>query len=349
MYSKSPLQDMGGWKSKVREDIVTMLDKVKVDKDAHLVKLVTPFDELLLHGQLACSNDLTDKAIRSFNECIRILPDSFLALTALGRIRMTQGMFVKAEKYMRKAAEQQPDDLKTSLALLYIINRSGKDRAKAQQLKHFIYGQVEMFIRRLGAGDIFDTEQLQLDKPENIWGKAYSKTAVEKFLNNRYTVLHNVLPDGYPELLLRQQHAFIQNGHMVPEPGLKRLCFTDMPLAIIANYQLVSLLSRITGRTILPAYAFSIHYLPGGFIEPHKDRPQNELSMSLSLATSSRESVLYAGDGEDRFDVDLDVNSALLYRGAEVTHGRTPVPEGHSVDQTIFGFRTIHPKHCYCT
>ena len=50
MYSKSPLQDMGGWKSKVREDIVTMLDKVKVDKDAHLVKLVTPFDELLLHG-----------------------------------------------------------------------------------------------------------------------------------------------------------------------------------------------------------------------------------------------------------------------------------------------------------
>jgi len=349
MYSKSPLQDMGGWKSKVREDIVAMLDRVKTDKDAHLVKLVTPFDELLLHGQLACSNDLTDKAIRSFNECIRIQPNSFLALTALGRIRMTQGMFVKAEKYMRKAAEQQPNDLKTCLALHYILSLKGKDRAMTQQLKQFIYGQVDSFIRELGAGNIFDVGQLQLDKPEKSWGNAYTKTAVEKFLNNGYTVLHNVLPDGYPELMLRQQRAFIEHGRMVLEPGLKRLCFTDMPLAIIANYLLVSLLSRITGRTILPAYAFSIHYLPGGFIEPHRDRAQNELSMSLSLAASSKESVLYTGDGENRFDVDLDVNSALLYRGVEVTHGRTPVPEGHSVDQAIFGFRTTHPKHCYCT
>jgi hypothetical protein len=46
--------------------------------------------------------------------------------------------------------------------------------------------------------------------------------------------------------------------------------------------------------------------------------------------------------------VDLAINDALLYRGAEVLHARDPVPEGHTVDQAIFGFRTIHKSHCYC-
>jgi hypothetical protein len=73
------------------------------------------------------------------------------------------------------------------------------------------------------------------------------------------------------------------------------------------------------------------------------------MSLSLAVTPAGKDaSVLRAGRPDSMVRVDLEPNDALLYRGAEVTHARDPVPEGHAVDQTIFGFRTVHKSHCYC-
>ena len=64
---------------------------------------------------------------------------------------------------------------------------------KALQLKQFIYDQVEFFIRQLDAGDIFDIERLQLEKPEIFWKNAYKSNEAENFRKNCYTVLHNYI------------------------------------------------------------------------------------------------------------------------------------------------------------
>lgn len=347
-HDNSVLQSMGGWKGKIREELVVMLDKARVDRNAELARIVSPYDELLLHGQYACANDQVEKAVRSFKECIRLRPDSLIALCAMGRIRMTQGMFVKAEQYFRKAADINPGDFKNNVSLLYVGILNKLDASMLAPLRQQVFDRIEFIIGELGSGIDFNIEILDPARPERFWQKAWNPDAASTFLKQKYTVLHQVLPPGYTELMVRQQQAFIQRGNMVRQASLNRLTYTDMPLAVIANYQMASLVARITGRKVIPTYTFAIHYLAGGFIAPHKDRAQNELSMSLSLAASGDASVLTAGEGENEVVIDLDVNSGLLYRGAEVTHARTPVPEGHSVDQAIFGFRTVHPKHCYC-
>jgi hypothetical protein len=86
-------------------------------------------------------------------------------------------------------------------------------------------------------------------------------------------------------------------------------------------------------------------------MDTHRDRVQNELSLSLNLAVNPPADfpALRAGLDEDNLtEIHLAPNSALFYRGAEVFHARCAVPEGHRVDQVIFGFRTINSGHCYC-
>ena len=339
------------WKDGIREELYGFLDAAGANRQEALAAVYSEYDELLLHGQYACANDLVDKALRSFKECARLRPDEFLPRCALGRILMGQGFYGKAEKHIRKAAELNPNDFKTKVTWLYLLRKTGTDPVQAVRLQ----GQIDDFVvataRRLGYADQLDLRMLHFDTADAFWLQSWSEQHVTAFKENRYTVLHNVLPDAFRHLLLLSQRAALNAGVMRAQVQWQRRAVNDLPLATIVNYQLAELIGRITGKPVIPTYSFAIFYPPGGNMDAHTDRMQNELSMSLNLACTPAGTfpALRAGlDKSDLREIYLQPNSALFYRGAEVTHARCPVPAGHQVDQVVFGFRTVSQRHCYC-
>lgn len=340
-----------GWKNGIREELHGFLEVAGANRSEALAGVFSEYDELLLHGQYACANDLVDKALRSFKECTRLRPDEFVPRCALGRILMGQGFYGKAEKHMRKAAELNPNDFKTKVTWLYLLRKTGTDPVQAVRLQRQIDDFVLAVVQRLGYTGQVDAHMLSLDQAGPFWMRAWSEQHARTFRENRYTVLHDVLPDAFLDLLLLSQRAALNAGVMRAQTQWQRRAVNDLPLSTIANYQLAELIGRIIGKQVIPTYSFAIFYPPGGNMDPHTDRMQNELSMSLNLACTPPGNfpALRAGlDQNDLREIYLQPNSALFYRGAEVTHARCPVPAGHQVDQVVFGFRTVSSRHCYC-
>ena len=320
------------------------------DPAEKLGKLDTLFERLILHGQLACNHDHTEKAIRSFEECLHLRGNSFRANIALGRIYMCQGKTGESEKYLRKAAQLRPNHVKARISWLYALSKLEQTTV----VKKDPVDSIQEIVLKTGV-----TLGMSLDKTNNfwslnnnsrLWARSCSRSERIDFEIHQYAILRNVLPDQCLELILRQQQDLMKRKIMAPQYNMKRYGIVDPPIAALINFQLCRLVANIIKKDVVPTYAFGIHYLPGGFIKPHCDRPQNELSMTLSLAVTpdGAPATLGVGEGKNAKLVDLGINDALLYRGCEVTHFRNPIPKGYAVDQMIFGFRTIDVSHCYC-
>ena len=80
-------------------------------------------------------------------------------------------------------------------------------------------------------------------------------------------------------------------------------------------------------------------YLAGAVLEPHRDRAQCELSISLQID--------YAPEPEgdtpwplliEGRAVPLGLGDALVYRGRELTHARGALPEGHASASIFFHY-----------
>jgi tetratricopeptide (TPR) repeat protein len=346
-----PLGQPPGWKGRVREELVGYLTSVGLDKERVLAGLRTQFDELLLHGRYACEHDEVAKSIRSFRECARLQPTAFLPQLALGRIYMGQGYYHAAETHIRKAASVNPRNFAVLITWLFLLRRTGVDPAQAARLQNDIDAGAAALAKQLGYDQPLDVSYFQLDHPQCFYTTIDTHKAAEEFRNNRYTVLHDVLPAPILPLVLMQQRAVLQNGKMSYQSHLGRFVAFDLPFPTIAAYQLSHLVGKLVGKDVIPSYTFAIHYLPSGQMEPHTDRPQNELSISLNLAVTPPADfpALRAGLHIDELnEISLRVNSGLLYRGTEVIHARCPVPKEHHVDQLVLGFRTVNPKHCSC-
>jgi len=264
---------------------------------------------------------------------------------------MGQGLYSAAEKHIRRSSEICPDNFNTLVTWLFLLNKTNQDPALFARLQQQLFKWSAIMASQLGFSGSFIPNILRMDQPENFCIQTERQHAREEFINNKFTLLHKVLPAGFLELVLLQQRVALRSGQMSSQPERGRHFTFDQPLSVIANYQLTSLVSEIVGETVIPTYTFAIHYMPFGQMAAHTDRPQNELSMSLNLAVTPPADfpALLAGLDENNLsEVRLEANSALFYRGPEVSHARCPVPAGHHVDQLVLGFRTVSMKHCSC-
>lgn len=343
--------DASDWKSKIRDELAGYIAEAGLDKDLVFSGLKTQFDEILLHGRYACEHDQVEKSLRSFRECARLQPGAFLPQLALGRIYMGQGLYQAAEKHIRRAAEIHPNHFNTLVTWLFLLNKTKQDQPLFERLQQHLNNGCMYVAQQLGFEGALPTEILRMDQPERFCEKAQRWSAREEYSHNKYTILHDVLPPVFLELILLQQQMALNNGQMNHQPERGRYFAFDQPLSVMANYQLTSLMAEIVGEDVIPTYTFAIHYIPFGKMEPHTDRPQNELSMSLNLAVTPPADfpALRAGVDKDRLtEIWLKPNSGLFYRGPEVTHARCEVPAGHHVDQLVLGFRTVSMDHCSC-
>jgi hypothetical protein len=137
---------------------------------------------------------------------------------------------------------------------------------------------------------------------------------------------------------------------MLFQKNMCRYVKPDDPISLLVQHHLCKHVQDFTGTPIVPTYTIGIHYIKGGHIKPHIDRPQNEISMSICIGAEPEKVSwpLYAMKyGNEVYDI-LQPNDALLYRGNEVVHYRKPLPDGQTVTQLIIGFRSISSDHCNC-
>ena len=333
----------------VRNELEEFIKTFGDDVNLHMRQVQSAMDLYFMHGQWACTHDLPEKAIRSFMTCLKLKPDAPIIHCALSRIHLTRGDLARADRHARRALELQPGDLKNLLTCHFVVKKRGRDRPFEDRLSLAIRVRLSAAAQVLGASaPVWPWGHKDVT---SAWHTDSLRKASAEFKTRKYTVLRGVLPTGWSELLKAEQASLLARGAMKLEASMHRHVTVDAPIASVANYEIADLVARILGQNVIPSYTFAIHYHVNGHIRPHVDRPQNELSMSLSLAVtppSKDASVLRAGPADSMERIDLEPNDALLYRGVEVLHSRDPVPDGHSVNQAIFGFRTVNKSHCYC-
>ena len=342
------------WRDEMLEDLRMFFTEHGVDPDQALAQLPSDLPRLIRHGHFSCVRDMVDKAVRSLEEALRIDPRSYEAHCTLGRIYMGHGKYAIAEQYYKSAIELKSDNFKDLLSWLYAMKRQGQCDELSQRLQAHIHTVMHhaMNLYAIESGkseSVF--EVLEHEDATDVWLNAFSREAQEEFLTSKSIVLRDVLPPVVFSLIRAQQKAARENRMLTHDKARSRFVSFDLlSAAVLANFQLCDLVSKMVGKEVIPTYAFSIHYVAGGQIKPHRDRLQNELSMSLSLDMNpdGKEWPLYVGDEPDVRAVRLGLNDALLYRGAEVTQARKSLGKGRTCDQIIFGFRTVDESHCNC-
>jgi len=112
--------------------------------------------------------------------------------------------------------------------------------------------------------------------------------------------------------------------------------------------------SAAFGELLLPTYSFARHYVNGEELHPHVDRPECEVSVTVTLSCDGDPWPIYAaaslaggdriaGRGDREFFIGesqeflLPVGSGLLYMGCEDVHWRRPYT-GNRQDQVFLHY-----------
>jgi hypothetical protein len=96
-------------------------------------------------------------------------------------------------------------------------------------------------------------------------------------------------------------------------------------------------IEMVTGKNLLPTYAYARLYTNNNVLEKHKDRDECEISVTIQLGRSHHYSWPIWMDGQ-RYD--LGEGDAVIYRGCELDHWRKSCdgPTGYYSGQVFLHF-----------
>jgi hypothetical protein len=155
---------------------------------------------------------------------------------------------------------------------------------------------------------------------------------------------HLVVADllGARELAaLRRYYAALLAGGLVPfgdRQNAARYSIYNDPVGRFVHARLAGAMSVVAGQPVVPSFAYFFSYLEGAALEPHKDRPQAEFSISLQIDHAPEPApepvagtgwpLCFTFDDGRTAAADLRIGDAVLYHGRALTHHRRPLPPG---------------------
>jgi hypothetical protein len=171
------------------------------------------------------------------------------------------------------------------------------------------------------------------DRPSPLARFARHRRAFEA---DGYVVVRDLL--GRTELAgVRRYYAALLAAGLVPlgdRQSAARFSAYNDPVGRFVHARLAGVMAAVSGQRVVPAFAFFFSYLEGAALEPHKDRPQAELSISLQIdhapepTAETRWPLRFTFDDGRAAAADLRIGDAVLYHGRALTHHRTPLPTG---------------------
>lgn len=170
---------------------------------------------------------------------------------------------------------------------------------------------------------------------------------IEQFETNRYVHLSKFLDKGNcNELTKILQEEAKNNGWFDGQcPGSKAIrdnaTFDKLLLDLLPHFE------QVSGKKLLPTYAYARWYEPGEVLKIHTDRASCEISASITLGFEGNVWPIYLGNPSsepadiERIDendktvyaknvskVEMNVGDAVLYRGCEMYHWRDEYTQG---------------------
>ncbi|PYT01026.1 MAG: hypothetical protein DMF63_05015 [Acidobacteria bacterium] len=165
----------------------------------------------------------------------------------------------------------------------------------------------------------------------------------ESFARDGYVVIYDVIPAAQLRALQTFYRKFCGQGFMPFGDAQVPLRFArnDEAVASHLHLGLTTLMNRLAPAPVKPTYVYSAVYIEGSELAPHVDRAECIYSFSLQLDFTpepkdgvspwalyiSPNSPTEADPEKDRA-INLPNGSCLVYKGADLMHYRTPLPEG---------------------
>lgn len=107
------------------------------------------------------------------------------------------------------------------------------------------------------------------------------------------------------------------------------------------------LIEAHTGLKLYPTYSYARIYKTGDKLDPHRDRPACEISISLNLGQEPDEPwALNVGEKDAPFAAMLHPGDVLLYRGCDFTHWREPY-QGNKLVQVFVHYVDANGPHAH--
>jgi hypothetical protein len=125
----------------------------------------------------------------------------------------------------------------------------------------------------------------------------------------------------------------------------RRYIAHNEPVAKFFHHQLTSTLSRIAGRALKPSYAYLATHLSGAELQKHTDREQCDYSITLCLDYSPEPKLatpwpICLQTSRGMVKVYQTLGDGLAYRGTQLPHFRTPLPDGQTSTSIFFHYVT---------
>lgn len=179
--------------------------------------------------------------------------------------------------------------------------------------------------------------------------------AALKFANDRYVTIADVVPRAQLYALQSYMRGYVEQGFMRfgDDQVDRRFAAHGEAVASMFHEALLPLMQTLVGAPIRRTYAYSAVYDEGAELLPHIDREACEYSFSFQVDYEPPQAdgvspwAIYLADNEPG---DLTVDPAkdlaillpngglLAYRGRELVHYRTPLPQGHRSTSLFFHY-----------
>ncbi|MGI8670850.1 MAG: hypothetical protein ACR2J3_13550 [Aridibacter sp.] len=194
----------------------------------------------------------------------------------------------------------------------------------------------------------------------------------EDFKENKYAVLHNLLPQPQIKAMQKYYREYVRNGFMPfnDEQVKRRYYQHNEPLAKFLHNNLIKIMSLIAGEEVKPSYVYAASYEEDAVLNPHTDRPQCEYSFSFQVDYQPEPENqispwgLFVAEPDEDFDQEIGYNSellpaenqtedknpaaylangdALVYKGCELIHYRYALPKGHKSTSLFFHYVPVN-------
>jgi hypothetical protein len=180
-----------------------------------------------------------------------------------------------------------------------------------------------------------------VERRQRAWAGARADAA-GRLARDRHAALRGLLHPAQVAALRRYYRQLVAEGHVRFDDRQVPLRFSshNEPLSRFFHRRLADLVGELAGEPMKPSYAFFAKYTPGAVLEPHRDREQCAVSVSLLLDYEPEPDDLSPwplwlarGGGlppSGAVAVHLGLGDGLVYRGTELVHWRDALPEGHA-------------------
>ena len=124
----------------------------------------------------------------------------------------------------------------------------------------------------------------------------------------------------------------------------KSYSYYNLSICNILLGRLLSQVSKASGKKLKPSYAYCRVYLKGAILEPHKDRPSCEYSVTLNLSQTHPWPIFMG-----KKSITLNPGDGVLYKGCEIEHYREEFKGDEHVQVFLHYIASDgpHKEHCY--